>query len=317
MSDVASASTSGTKPSSGVHATDRLGEAKAATPTTRPDSGEATAAALTDLVQRLARRTTTMSRPRSAWGCRVDAKSVDSPSRRTCRALGADLAHCCVARSQVLGSFARMTPIAPRSPNTNGCGSSVDDFVMVTWVRYRRRIIATATVASRSGSRARSATWSSKRTASLSCGVWLLGTLRLGQWSAAPNREAAKEGHLPVLLGAHGSARHSTESHRAAPKASTKRLTCCVRSVGARARTLEPGGHSRLGSLRHRWGLSSASDLVLPFTRDTCESGRGLPIARDHGEHFDVRPRWEPWCRLIAFERIREARSYCQPFALQ
>jgi len=110
-------------------------------------------------------------RPRSAWGCRVDAKRRSTRLRaEPAERLGADLG------SLLCSSLASSRVFCENDANCAavaehewGAGRGVDDFVMVTLgTGIGGGIIADGKLLQgRSGFAARSATWSSKRTAFL------------------------------------------------------------------------------------------------------------------------------------------------------
>ena len=141
------------------------------------------------------------------------------------------------------------------------------------------------------------------------CGGMGCGNVTLGQWPQATDPRGGERGSTPTLLAAHGSA--EIDPPRGRHQAGAEGLEEAIDLLRQMSWWLALGlsnlvavldsGHFVIGG-----GLSSASDLVLPFTRDylanLVEGYQSRP--RDHGGRFDVRASSGAMgAAMIAFER--------------
>ena len=283
MSDVAiGVDVGGTKALALVVARDGrvLGEAKAATThdATR-QAGEATAAALTDLVQRLAAtHGLTMSATPVGVGLpglmRKDGRLAFAPNLQS--ASGADLG------SLLCSSLASSRVFCENDANCAavaehewGAGRGVDDFVMVTLgTGIGGGIIADGKLLQGRSGFAGEIGHMVVEAHGIPCpcgGMGCWERYASGSGLRRLIREAAKEGHLPVLLGAHGSAEdiRPEDVTRAGAEGLDEAIDL-LRQISwwlalglSNLVAILDSGHFVIGG-----GLSSASDLVLPFTRE-------------------------------------------------
>ena len=283
MSDVAiGVDVGGTKALALVVARDGrvLGEARAATPhdATR-EAGEATAAALTDLVHHLA-ATHQLNVAATPVGVglpgltRKDGRLAFAPNLQS--ASGADLGSllgASLASSRVFcENDANCATVAEHEW---GAGRGVDDFVMVTLgTGIGGGIIAEGKLLQGRSGFAGEIGHMVVEAHGIPCPCGGMGCWeRYASGSGLKRliREAAKEGQLPTLLAAHGSAEMiRPEDVTQAGAEGLEEAIDLLRQVSwwlalglSNLVAVLDSGHFVIGG-----GLSSASDLVLPFTRD-------------------------------------------------
>lgn len=321
MSDVAiGVDVGGTKALALVVARDGrvLGEAKAATPhdATR-HAGEATAVALTSLVQQLAlvhgiEVAATPVGVGLPGLMRRDGRLAFAPNLQS--ASGADLGSLLgvsLASSRVF--FENDATCATVAEHEWGAGRGVDDFVMVTLgTGIGGGIIADGKLVQGRSGFAGEIGHMVVEAHGVPCPCGGMGCWeRYASGSGLKRliRDAAKEGRLPTLLGAHDDAQSiRPEDVTQAAGEGLEEAIDLLRQISwwlalglANLVAILDSGHFVIGG-----GLSSASDLVLPFTRDylakLVEGYQSRPAITVTSSMFGPRS-GAMGAALIAFER--------------
>jgi glucokinase len=297
-----------------------LGEAQAATPhdVTR-QAGEATSAALTDLVQKLAAlQGLTVSATPVGVGLpglmRKDGRLAFAPNLQS--ASGADL-------GSLLGTSLASSRVfcendancAAVAEHEWGAGRGIDDFVMVTLgTGIGGGIIADGSLLQGRSGFAGEIGHMVVEAHGIPCpcgGMGCWERYASGSGLRRLIREAAKEGQLPALLGEHGSAEdiRPEDVTRAASEGLDEAIDL-LRQISwwlalglSNLVAILDSGHFVIGG-----GLSSASDLVLPFTREylanLVEGYKSRPAITVTSSMFGPRS-GAMGAALIAFERNR------------